>query len=57
MPFLGIGGMHIFNKENSDIEEKFLPKIRYIAKDIILVYVLLNIICAVFAEMGGHELV
>lgn len=22
MPFLGIGGMHIFNKENSDIEEK-----------------------------------
>lgn len=53
MPFLGIGGMHIFNKENSDIEEKFLPKIRYIAKDIILVYVLLNIICAVLLKWAG----
>ena len=53
LPFLGIGGMHIFNKENSDIEEKFLPKIRYIAKDIILVYVLLNIICAVLLKWAG----
>lgn len=53
MPFLGIGGMHIFNKENSDTEEKFLPKIRYIAKDIILVYVLLNIICAVLLKWAG----
>ena len=53
MPFLGIGGMHIFNKENSDTEDKFLPKIRYIAKDIIIAYVLLNIACAVFLKWAG----
>ena len=53
MPFLGIGGMHIFTKENSDTEEKFLPKVRYIAKDIIITYVLLNIICALLLKWAG----
>lgn len=55
MPFLGIGGMHIFNKENSDTEEKFLPKVRYIAKDIIIVYALLNILCALLLRWAGME--
>lgn len=53
MPFLGIGGTHIFNKENSDTEEKFLPKMRYIAKDIILTYILLNIICMFLLKWAG----
>ncbi len=53
MPFLGIGGMHIFKKENSDTEDKFLPKVRYIAKDIILVYITLNIICASLLKFSG----
>lgn len=53
MPFLGIGGMHIFKKENSDTEEKFLPKVRYIAKDIILVYISLNVILAVILKYLG----
>ena len=53
MPFLGIGGMNIFKKENSDTEEKFLPKIRDIAKDIILVYVVLNVICAALLKEFG----
>ena len=53
MPFLGIGGMHLFNKENSDTEDKFLPKVRYIAKDIIITYVLLNIVCALLLNMAG----
>lgn len=52
-PFLGTGGMHIFNKENSDTEEKFMPKIRYIAKDIIFVYITLNIICAGLFKFAG----
>ena len=53
MPFLGIGGMHLFSKENSDTEEKFLPKVRDIAKDIIITYVLLNFICAFALNMAG----
>lgn len=53
MPFLGIGGMHIFKKENSDTEEKFLPKLRDIAKDIIIVYVILNIACACLLKYFG----
>lgn len=53
MPFLGIGGMHIFTKENSDTEEKFLPKVRYIAKDIIIAYVILNIACALLLKWAG----
>lgn len=52
-PFLGTGGMHLFHKENSDTEDKFLPKIRYIANDIIITYVVLNIICAVLLKFLG----
>ncbi len=52
-PFLGTGGTHIFSKENSDTEEKFMPKIRYIAKDIIMVYITLNIICAFLFKFAG----
>ncbi len=52
-PFLGTGGTHLFNKENSDTEEKFMPKIRYIAKDIIIVYITLNIICAFLFKFAG----
>lgn len=54
-PFLGTGGMHLFNKENSDTEEKFLPKMRYIANDIIIVYVLLNMFCAGLLKFFGME--
>ncbi len=52
-PFLGTGGMHLFSRENSDTEEKFLPKIRYIANDIIIVYVLLNVLCACLLKFSG----
>lgn len=52
-PFLGTGGTHLFSKENSDTEEKFLPKIRYIAKDIIVVYILFTILCAVLFKQAG----
>jgi len=54
-PFLGTGGMQLFSKENSDTEEKFLPKISYIANDIILVYVLLNICCALLLKFLGMD--
>ncbi len=52
-PFLGTGGMHLFSKENSDTEDKFLPKISYIANDIILMYIVLNICCAALLKFFG----
>lgn len=52
-PFLGTGGMHLFTKENSDTEEKFMPKIRYIAKDIIFVYIFLTVLCIVLLKSAG----
>ena len=58
LPFLGIGGMQIFQRENSDVNEKFMPKISYIAKRIILVYFILLAACLVclrFAGMGWFD--
>lgn len=60
LPFLGIGGMQIFQRENSDINEKFMPKISYIAKRIIWVYVILVSGCLLslkFAGMGWFDAV
>lgn len=53
LPFLGIGGMQIFQRENSDVNEKFMPKISYIAKRIIGVYLVLMIVCAISLKMAG----
>ncbi len=53
LPILGIGGMQIFQRENSDVNEKFMPKISYIAKRIILVYITLDIACLVSLKLAG----
>ena len=53
LPFLGIGGMQIFQRENSDVNEKFMPKISYIAKRIILVYIILNLLCLASLKLAG----
>lgn len=53
LPFLGIGGMQIFQRENSDVNEKFMPKISYIAKRIIAVYSFLLIACLLSLKMAG----
>lgn len=60
LPFLGIGGMQIFQRENSDIDDKFMPKFNYIAKRIMIVYSLLVVTCIVslyFAGMGWFDAV
>ena len=60
LPFLGIGGMQIFQRENSDVDEKFMPKISYIAKRIIVVYLLLMAVCLLslkFLGMGWFDAV
>ncbi len=53
LPFLGIGGMQIFQRENSEANEKFMPRISYIAKKIILVYVTLQIACFLSLKLAG----
>lgn len=58
LPFLGIGGMQIFQRENSDLNEKLMPKISYIAKNIIIVYVLLltlSTLGLIWAGMGKFD--
>lgn len=53
LPFLGIGGMQVFQREQSDAGEKFMPKFGDIAKWIIIVYLSLVILCAVILSLCG----
>lgn len=58
LPFLRVGGMQLFKTESSDISEKLLPQIKQIAAGIFIVYVILNLSCAVafwLAGMTGFE--
>ncbi|MCQ2734750.1 MAG: TrkH family potassium uptake protein [Alphaproteobacteria bacterium] len=60
LPFLGIGGMQIFQHENSDSNDKFMPKFSYIAKRIVFIYLSLMIIasCALYlCGMGWFDAV
>ena len=50
---LGIGGMRIFQRENSDSNDKFMPKFSYIAKRIVIVYTMLVVICAITLDLCG----
>ena len=56
LPLLGIGGMQIFQLENSDVNDKFMPKFHYIAKRIILVYVFFSVCCIVCLYFLGMSL-
>ncbi len=55
LPFLGIGGMRIFQSENSDSNDKFMPKFSYIAKRILLVYTLLAVCCTCALFLCGMD--
>ena len=55
LPFLGIGGMQIFQRENSDIDNKFMPKFSYIAKRIIAVFLSLILLCCVCLHYAGMD--
>lgn len=60
LPFLGIGGMRMFQRENSDSNDKFMPRFSYIAKRILLVYSLLFVLCFValyWCGMGWFDAV
>lgn len=53
LPYLGIGGMQIFQRENSDSDDKFMPKFSYIAKRIIFVYLFFLAACIVCYNQAG----
>lgn len=56
LPFLGIGGMRIFQRENSDSNDKFMTKFSYIAKRIVWVYTILAILCTAALYFCGMDL-
>lgn len=53
LPFLGIGGMQMFEHESSDTNEKLMPKFIDVAKWIIGVYIGLVILCALALYFCG----
>ena len=58
LPFLGIGGMQMFERESSDTTDKLMPKFIDVAKWIIGVYLGLVMLCAVclyFCGMGRFD--
>lgn len=55
LPFLGIGGMQIFQHENSDSNEKFMPRFNYIAKRILFVYIFLTGTCIICFSLTGMD--
>lgn len=60
LPYLGIGGMQIFQRENSDSNDKFMPKFSYIAKRIVAVYIFLGALatgCLFLCGMGWFDAV
>jgi len=58
LPFLGIGGMQIFEHESSETTEKLMPKFIDVAKWILGVYLSLVALCSVclyFCGMGRFD--
>ncbi len=53
LPALRVGGMQLFRSESSDISEKPFPKVRQIARNILIVYVSLTVACAVAFDVAG----
>ena len=53
LPFLSVGGMQLFKTESSDISEKSMPQIKQVATGIFVVYVVLNVACAVAYWAAG----
>ncbi|ASV88187.1 cation transport family protein (plasmid) [Ochrobactrum quorumnocens] len=53
LPALGVGGMQLFRSESSDVSEKPFPKVRQLARNIIIVYLTLSVACAVSLGMAG----
>ena len=53
LPFLGVGGMQMFARENANANDKLMPKFVDMAKWIMLIYIALVISCAVLLYFSG----
>lgn len=53
LPALGVGGMQLFRSESSDVSEKPFPKVRQLARNILIVYLTLTLACALALGMAG----
>ncbi|MGQ8337154.1 TrkH family potassium uptake protein [Sunxiuqinia sp. A32] len=57
MPFLGINGMQLFSSEASVVvEEKISTKIRYVARNVWIIYIGLTFLETIFLKLGGMSL-
>lgn len=53
LPFLNVGGMRLFQTESSDWSDKSAPRTKYVASNILTVYVLLTAICTLGYKSAG----
>jgi trk system potassium uptake protein TrkH len=53
LPFLRIGGMRLFRAESSDFSEKALPHTRRFLLQLLLVYFVISLLCAVAYVLAG----
>ena len=53
LPFLRIGGMRLFKTESSDLSDKALPRTRRIMSQLLLVYAVISVACALAYLAGG----
>ena len=56
LPLLKVGGMQVFRMEAPDTTEKILPRTIEVATIIILIYLLLTSLCALFYWLFGMSL-
>jgi trk system potassium uptake protein TrkH len=55
LPFLRVGGMQLFRSESSDRSEKLLPSLGAIVQQIMLIYLLFTLACAMLLIAAGME--
>ena len=56
LPYLNVGGMKLFQMESSDKSEKDSPRMSNVARNIVIVYLLLSISCCLGYWLSGMSL-
>jgi trk system potassium uptake protein TrkH len=56
LPMINVGGMRLFQTESSDWSDKSAPRMKSVAKSILLVYVTLTLLCFVCYIFSGMSL-
>jgi len=55
MPIMNVGGMQLFKVSSSDTSEKILPKTKEISIRLIIIYLVLTFLCALFYKVFGMK--